>query len=427
MRRLIDTVIFIVFLTLFFKSNAQVAINSPYTRFGLGEISQVGFGMSRGMGGTSVAHRFNHQINSLNPASYSAQDTLSFILDFGVNGEIRILSSQYEKVSLKDFNMEHIAIAFPVTRWWGASMGILPYSRIGYNMMLEGTFSSEEDIYRIYYEGNGNLNKFYLGSSARLGKHLSIGANLSYIFGTYERNKRVSLPYEASAETRYIDKTSIGDIMFNFGIQAFTKIKKVNELTLGIALDNSTKLKGEFSSMLVNYYALNIDTMVRPENQKGEITIPMKFGAGILFSHKDKLLVAVDYTTQNWSQARFFGAADSLTASSSLRFGLQYTPVALTEVRRAPYWQRISFRAGAYYNKTYLDINGRQLEDYGMTFGIGIPWKNERNLLTKTSFNISYQLGWQGSLENGLVKETCHVFSIGFTFYDFWFIKPKYD
>jgi hypothetical protein len=427
MRRLIDSVIIIVFLALSLNSNAQVAINSPYTRFGLGEISQQGFGMSPGMGGTTIAHRFNNQINYLNPASYSAQDTLSFILDFGINGEIRKLSSQYEKVSLKDFNMEHIAIAFPVSRWWGASIGILPYSRIGYNMMLEGAFSSEEDIYRVYYEGNGSLNKFYIGSSFRLGKHLSIGGNLSYIFGSYERNKRVSLPQEGSAQTKYINKTSIGDLMFNLGMQAFIKSKNGNQLIMGVTLDNNTKLKGKFSSLLINDYALYTDTMERLENQKGEITVPMRLGAGILYSYKNKLLIAFDYITQNWSEARFFGEPDSLTASSSLKLGLQYTPVAINEVRRAPYWQRISFRTGGYYNKTYLDINGRQLEDYGMTFGIGIPWRNERNLLTKTTFNISYQLGWQGSLENGLVKETYHVFSIGFTFYDFWFIKPKYD
>ena len=427
MRRYIDLLIPFVFLAFFFNSGAQVAINSPYTRFGLGEIAQQGFGISRGMGGTSIAHRFNNQINYLNPASYSAQDTLSFILDFGVNGEIRELSSQYETVSLKDFNMQHIAIGFPVTRWWGASIGILPYSRIGYNMLLEGAFTSTEDIYRIYYEGNGNLNKFYIGSSVRLGKHLAIGTNLSYIFGTYERNKLVSLPRDASAETMYINKTTIGDFMFNFGIQGFTKLKNGSELKMGIVLDNNTKLNGEFSSLLINNYPLNIDTMEIYENQEGNINIPVRFGAGFLYSYKNILLIAMDYSTQDWSKARFFEKTDSLTASSSIRFGLQYTPVSIDEVRRAAYWKRISLRAGGYYNRTYLDINGQQLEDYGMTFGLGIPWKNERNLLTKTSFNISYQLGWQGSLDNGLVKETYHVFSVGFTLYDFWFIKPKYD
>ncbi|MBN2212838.1 MAG: hypothetical protein JW723_01225 [Bacteroidales bacterium] len=427
MRRLIDLAIPFVFLALVFKSNAQVAINSPYTRFGLGEISRQGFGMVRGMGGTSIAHRFSNQINYLNPASFSARDTLSFVLDFGVNGEIRVLSTQYEKVKLKDFNMEHVAIAFPVTRWLGTSIGILPYSRIGYNMMLEGPLSSLGDNYRVYHEGNGNLNKFYFGSSVRLGKHLAIGANLSYIFGSYERNKRVSLPLEGSAETRFINETIVGDVMFNFGVQAFTKFKKGDELTLGVTLDNSTELKGEFSSLKINYYPLNVDTMVSIENQKGEISIPVRLGAGMLYSHKNKLIIAIDYVTQDWSKARFFGETDSLTASSSLRFGLQYTPVAITEVKRAPYWQRISFRAGGYYDQTYLDINGKKLEDYGMTFGIGIPWKNERNLLTKTTFNISYQLGWKGTLDNGLVKETYHVLSIGFTFHDLWFIKPKYD
>lgn len=434
MRKFLKLFLPLLFLALFAGLNAQIAINSPYTRFGIGEIQQQGFGLSRSMGGTSIAYRFSDQINQLNPASYSAQDTLSFIFDFGLFGEIRKLSTQFEQVKRNDFNMGNLAIGFPVTRWWGASIGILPYSRIGYNMLSEGTFSTSGDIYQIYYEGNGNLNNFYLGSSFRLGGHIAVGANLSYIFGTYSRNKNVFLPRngtslarEGSAQTHFINRSTIGDVLFNFGFQGFTKLGNNSNLNIGITLNNKTKLNGEYTSLIINDYPVSVDTMERIENQNGSITIPLRFGVGVVYNYKDKLLFALDYIQQDWSTARFFGEVDSLTTSSSMRFGFQYTPVALTEVKRASYWQRISFRAGAYYNNTYLDINGQQIKDYGMTFGIGIPWKNERNLLTKTSFNISYQLGWRGTLNSGLVKENYQIISIGLTLYDFWFIKPKYD
>lgn len=428
MRNLIK-VFFVSFLLLAsILVEAQIAINSPYTRFGLGEISQSGSGLNRAMGGTSLGHRFNNQINFLNPASYSAQDTLSFILDFGLNGEIRKLSTSYEEVKLNDFNMGHLAIGFPVTKWWGASIGVLPYSRIGYNMMIQGTFKDTEDIYKISYEGNGSLNKFYLGSALRFGKHFALGANMSYIFGNYERNRRVSVPREGSAETYYINKSTIGDLMFNFGMQVFSNIGKSGRFVAGVTLDNEAKLKGEFSSLLINnYFGVKSDTMEWIEGMKGNITIPLRLGAGAAFSFKDKLLIAFDYFSQDWSNATFFGKPDSLAKSTSLRLGIQYIPVALTEVKRASYWQRISFRTGGYYNTTYLELRGEQMKDYGITFGVGIPWRNEKNLLTKTSFNLSYQMGWQGSLKNNLVKETYQVFSIGFTLNDFWFIKRKYD
>ncbi|MFO7659182.1 MAG: hypothetical protein R6W78_19140 [Bacteroidales bacterium] len=427
MRNLIKILFFSFLLVTANGIKAQIAINSPYTRFGLGEMSLMGSGLNRSLGGTSIGHRFSNQINFNNPASFSSQDTMSFILDFGLNGELRKLSSDYEKVKLNDFNMGHLAIAFPVTKWWAASLGVHPYSRIGYNMMIENAFSSTRDNYQIYFKGNGNLNRFYVGTGLRFGKHLAVGANMSYIFGSYERNRTVLVPPEGNARTLYINRSVIGDLLFNFGIQTFTSVGKNHHIVLGAILDNKTELSGEYSSYIINSYTVNTDTMKKEENQKGTVTIPLRLGIGGSYSYKNKLFVAFDYIRQDWSDARFFGKPDSLAQYSSMRFGIQYIPVSLYEIKRVPYWQRINFRAGGYYNQTYLEINGTHLKDYGITFGVGIPWRNEKNLLTKTSFNISYQLGWQGTIDNGLVKESYQVFSIGFTLYDFWFIKRRYD
>ncbi len=428
MRNLTNVFLISFSLLLSLATKAQIAINSPYTRFGIGEISQSGSGLNKALGGTTIGHRFGNQINFMNPASYSAQDTLSFILDFGLNGDSRELSTAYENVKRNNFNMGHFAISFPVSKWWGASIGVLPYSRIGYNMVVNGTFLNSEDTYSIYYEGNGNLTKFYIGSGFRIGKHLSVGSNMSYIFGNYARNRRVRLApdREGTAETFYENTTTLGDVLFNFGIQGFSKLGKNSNLVVGATLDNKTKLNGDFSSLILHNY-LTSDTLQKFENQNGTVTIPLRMGLGGTYTYKDKLMFAVDYISQDWSKARFFGNPDSLAKSTSLRFGIQYIPVALSEVKRASYWKRINFRAGGYYNNTYLEINGNHVKDYGITFGVGIPWRNEKNLLTKTSFNLAYQIGWKGSLNNGLVKESYQVFSVGLVLYDFWFIQRKYD
>ena len=427
--RNLTKVIFISLLILISLSNkAQIAINSPYTRFGLGDISQTGSGLNKALGGTAIGYRLSNQINFLNPASYSAQDTLSFILDFGLNGDIRKLSTAYEEVKRNNFNMGHFAISFPINKWWGASIGVLPYSRIGYNMVVNGTFQNSEDTYSVYYEGNGNLTKFYIGSGIRIGKHLSVGSNMSYIFGSYSRDRRVRLPSdrEGAAETFYDNSSNIGDVLFNFGVQGFSNVGKNSNLIIGATLDNKTNLNGDFSSLIIHNY-LTIDTMESYENLNGNVTIPLRLGIGGTFTYKNKLMFAFDYISQDWSKAIFFGRKDSLTKSTSLRFGIQYVPVSLMEVKRAPYWKRINLRAGGYYNNTYLEINGNQVKDYGITFGVGIPWRNEKNLLTKTSFNLAYQIGWKGTLKDGLVKESYQVFSVGLVLYDFWFIKRKYD
>ena len=50
---------------------AQNGTNSPYTRYGYGELANRSFGAGRSMGGVGIGLRSSRQINPMNPASYS--------------------------------------------------------------------------------------------------------------------------------------------------------------------------------------------------------------------------------------------------------------------------------------------------------------------------------------------------------------------
>ena len=67
---------------------AQNNTNSPYTRFGYGELADRSFGAGRAMGGVGIGLRSSKQINPMNPASYSCMDSLTFLFDFGVAGQV---------------------------------------------------------------------------------------------------------------------------------------------------------------------------------------------------------------------------------------------------------------------------------------------------------------------------------------------------
>ena len=51
---------------------AQNNTNSPYTRYGYGDLGDRSFGAGRAMGGVGIGLRSPLQINPLNPASYSS-------------------------------------------------------------------------------------------------------------------------------------------------------------------------------------------------------------------------------------------------------------------------------------------------------------------------------------------------------------------
>ena len=155
----------------------QINTYSPYSRFGLGELAKPGNGQNISMGSTGAAYRSANAINNLNPASYTALDTLSFLFDFGMTASNTIYQSDSLTTSLKNMNIHHISLAFPITKWWKASVGINPYSAVGYSIMDD----SEEDVnmgqIKKNFEGNGGLNQFYMGSSVMLLNKFSVGFN----------------------------------------------------------------------------------------------------------------------------------------------------------------------------------------------------------------------------------------------------------
>ena len=58
---------------------------SPYSIYGIGNISKEGTAFNKSMGGVGIATRNRRFINILNPASLTARDSLSFMADFGLS------------------------------------------------------------------------------------------------------------------------------------------------------------------------------------------------------------------------------------------------------------------------------------------------------------------------------------------------------
>ena len=56
---------------------AQNNTNSPYTRYGYGQLADQGSGNSKAMGGVAYGLRDKYQVNFANPASYTAIDSLT--------------------------------------------------------------------------------------------------------------------------------------------------------------------------------------------------------------------------------------------------------------------------------------------------------------------------------------------------------------
>jgi hypothetical protein len=416
-----------LFISTAFTANSQgLNTYSPYSRYGIGEVRTRGYAINKAMGGISQGIRNGKAVNFLNPASYTAQDTMSFIFDFGIEGT----GVNYKSGNGSNFNsggnIQHLAIQFPITKWMGASAGIQPYSNVGYRIRdieMDPYLLSTIGPIKYYYKGEGGITQSYFGIAVEPFKGLSLGANMSYLFGALEHSTEVVFPdYTPYSSVRRLNSIVVRDMAFSFGAQYSLQFgkEKSYKLVVGATLDNETAI-GVQNVAFISYPTFGAlrDTILYEEYPKSSIDFPQNLSAGFTFAYKSIFMLGADYSSQDWTNAKFLNVSDSLTKSETIRAGIQYIPNP-NDLRR--YYNRIAYRAGFYHSKTFLQLRDNQINDYGITFGVGLPFRR-----SNTTFNVSWEVGRKGTLTNNLIQETYGVFNIGFTFYDFWFVKRKYN
>jgi len=405
--------------------SAQVNIDSPYSRYAIGEMYQSTDPISMAMGGVSLAYRSPYVINYSNPASFSAFDSLSFVFQGGLNSSLVTLQNDETSAKTNYTSLSYLLFGFPVTRWWRTSLGILPYSKVGYDIRAT---EYDEDIGNIeyIYNGSGGVNRFYWGSGFRVNQNLSLGFNLSYLFGNIEKSRAVTFPDSIYRFNFQIaNNTLVSDVMLDYGIQYSKKLNNGLTLDGGLVFMNSVKVKTKETQLAATYISSSSggeyikDTVESFPESVGNIVLPTSFGIGLILKREDRWLVGIDYYWQNWNKYSTFGKKDSLNNSMQISIGAQFTA---DNSNLAKYWERISYRIGMKFAKSYIEINNEQLKKFGISFGLGIPLKRSRSTL-----NFAIELGQTGTTKKNLIQENYVQISFGISIYERWFFKKKYD
>ncbi len=93
------------------------------------------------------------------------------------------------------------------------------------------------------------------------------------------------------------------------------------------------------------------------------------------------------------------------------------------------YWHRVTYRAGVRLEKTGLLVDGSglntnftQVNDFGMSFGLGLP------LRQLSTVNMGFEFGKRGTTNNNLIQENYFNFRLSLSLTDTqWFQKRKID
>jgi hypothetical protein len=405
--------------------SGQTRISSPYSRFGIGDLMNNNSVVNMAMGGISYGLSSPYFVNPANPATYAAFDTLSFVFDVGAYGSQTKLITTNLSQTANFASLAYLKFGFPVTRWWRSSFGLLPYSNTGYQMLDARV---EENIGSVTrnYQGNGGINQFYLGNSIAINKQLSIGFNLTYLFGTLEKSSATTFPDSAyRMNYKVINSTKVHDLSLNYGLFYKWQGKSGYHLGAGLVFSNGTNINATEDRLGYRYFLSSsgvdnvIDTVLNEPQVKGKIFLPAAVGGGFTFGKTEKWLVGADYQLQMWNKYSYFGVPDSLKNSMRISVGGQYTPSVSTV---SGYLQRITYRAGVRYSNSFLELRGQQIDEFGISFGLGLPIPR-----TRSTVNLAAEIGTRGTTNENLIKENFVRFTLGLSIFERWFIIRKYD
>ncbi|HLO58076.1 MAG TPA: hypothetical protein VK179_05010 [Bacteroidales bacterium] len=398
--------------------SAQERTHLPYSVYGIGQILPKGFTRNLAMGRTGIALSSPAYLNSVNPASLHTVDSISFFFDFGLNGDIVKYSTSNEGTQKgNDFNIHNIAIGFSVMNNWKASIGISPYSSVGYKIKTtEEIQGTPNGTYNVQKSGSGGLNQFYINNSFTFFKHLSLGVSMNYLFGTIESSEKINAPDLMTndliiKQSRYLKK-----FYADFGAQYFFPVNKNIEVTLGGIFGNTHYLTQKDK---ITVYEFQGDILKDENTDHGTFKFPMYFGGGFSVMYKNSLTISGDYIYQDWSNTSSNSSNFKYRSNNIIRAGIELIPGRFNKLG---YFGGISYRLGYYHEESYLQFRERTFADNGITAGLGFPI-----LQNRTTINFSYNYGINGTLENRLVKEKYQMFIISLTLHDWWFMKRQID
>ncbi len=422
------TLVSLVFLS-FSTIWAQVRVDSPYSRFGLGDLNTSNNAKTISMGGISYSIADPNHVNSNNPASYAATDSGSFVFDAGFNGLLLESKSETGSSQSTYFNLAHLKMAMPITTWMRASLGLMPFTAVGYDVKGVSTIDSIGTLEH-RYTGDGGLNKFYIGIGLKLFKNFYIGANGSYIFGNGTYSRETFMPDQIySFKTRVSDEFIVRDFYFDYGLQYLVRLsdkekdKENNKagkyLRLGFVFANQQMLNSELDQKVITFtegddgYEFIKDTILNISENSGDVTIPAKIGGGLSYYHNNVWMIGFDVDFQDWSKFQAYGITDSLVTSASYHIGGSYN------------LNGYNIRAGFRYFDSYLELKSHKINEYGITIGVGFPLRPNKETISYV--DLGFELGRRGTTADGLLEQNYFKINLGITIRNKWFQRAKYQ
>ncbi|APY11680.1 hypothetical protein BWZ22_10710 [Seonamhaeicola sp. S2-3] len=393
---------------------SQNDTSTPYSLFGLGIENKTATGGLTGLGNTGIAQNNEGEINLYNPASLGNIKLKTFLYEFGLNGMYSTIKTHDVSENTYDYNVSHVVMAFPLKKNLGMSFGLLPYTKVGYDIDIDGTAEGSNEAYLTRITGSGGLNKVYVAGGYTLFDKLSLGVDLSYLFGSINQETNVYYDYYVNIT----DENYYRGMKLKAGLQYDVFKSENKEVTVGAVVELPTNLTGSQERSSYKTSASGTSTIFDSEvdNDLDDFELPLSFGLGLTTKLNASLTTSFDYKKLFWDDTDQLQNNERYTNQDIYAFGAEFSPL-----NKNSYLGNVKYRLGLNYNTGFLSISDQKIDSYFASVGLGLPLSNRARL------NVAYSYGREGTIQDNLVQENYHKITLNLSFIGNWFNKRKYQ
>jgi hypothetical protein len=400
--------------------------NSPYSRYGIGDLGNQRNTILRGMGGVATAYNDVFSVNTYNPATYSFLKVTT--LDFAFEGRTRSVLMNNASTSSGTATISYITLGIPLGKNAGMAAGITPMSNVYYNATSDTINVNGIGNTVMNYNGTGSTQYAYLGFSGKY-KGLSIGFNAGYVFGTTSySSSMLSLADTPVRNSEFSRFHTLGGLYWKGGLLYKAKLKKEQYINFGAAITLSQKINAKLDAYDIGYQytstgvVIDTVTQTKQEDVKGKVELPAEYSFGVHYGRDFHWDIGADFVYTDWSTFKSFESREGVGDNAwRMAVGGEITP----NPEAKSLFSMTTYRLGGYYGKDYIQINGNDVTYFGGSVGASFPLK--RSYTQFGRLNTALDVGRRGSIQNGMAREFFVKFTVGVSLNDIWFTKRKYD
>ncbi len=399
------SIAFLFLVTVILHLPAQ-ATYSPYSMLGLGEIENRDYGRNAGMSNIGIGVRDFDYLNATNPAGISGLDSLRFIFDVSLSGKQSLYSGNGKSDNAFNGNLKKVSFGFRLAPRWGFSVGIKPFSDVGYKIYSEEPIEGSTNTNDVTLEGSGGLYELYLSNGIKITEHLSAGINTKFISGTLKQTENQS-DYLFEKESR------VSQLYITFGIQYHNK-----SVTVGATYGYKQNITMNNTTFIYDDGYNQIDEL---EDRSASQFIPETFGLG--FSHDaNKLIWGVDFEYQKWEGIESGFSNAKIVDSYRINAGLGYTPHGnrYYRIKNQGFRDRGQIQAGTSLSKSYIQVKGQNAYNYSVSAGYSFP-------VNGSIMSVALEYGNSLSAPASYIKESYFMLTLNCSIVEQWFKKRRFD